>query len=119
MFFSKAKSRSTKINKKQIKKILNNLLLGAVRRPFLGCLAFFLLALILGAILFYKYNILAQRAEFEIFEKPISLKEDTYQEVLKVWQENEKRFEEADTKEYLDSFKKPTILPEEGGELTE
>lgn len=90
-----------------------------VHHLFLGCLAFFLLALIFGAILFYKYNILAQRAELEILANPILLKEDTYQEVLKVWQEYERKFEEADTKVYSDPFKKPTILPEERGELTE
>jgi len=127
MSFPKLKSRSIKINRKQLKKILNNLLLITVHHLFLGCLTFFLFALILGAILFYKYNILAQRTEREILGKPVLLKEDTYQEVLKVWQEQERRFEEADTKEYLDPFKKPVvvleeekliIIPEEGG-LTE
>jgi len=62
-------------------------------------------AFIFGGFIFYKYNILAQKAEPEITEKPLQFKEKTYQDVLKIWQEKEKRFNEADLKEYPDPFR--------------
>lgn len=68
---------------------------------FLGLL---LLALILGGIIFYQYNILVKKAEVQIFEEPLQFREKTYQSILEIWREKEKKFNEADLKEYLDPF---------------
>jgi len=74
-------------------------------RAFLTFLGLLLIALIFGGLVFYKYSILVEKAEPEISEIPLKFKEKTYQDVLKIWQEKEKRFEEADLKEYPNPFR--------------
>ncbi len=74
-------------------------------RAFLTFLVFLFLALIFGAFTFYKYGILIGREKPEALEKPLQFQEKTYQNVLKIWQEKEKRFNEADSKTYPDLFK--------------
>lgn len=73
-------------------------------RAFIFFLILLFLALIFGGLVFYKYSILAQKAEPEIFEKPLKFKEETYQEVLKTWKERQKIFEETELKTYPDPF---------------
>lgn len=97
----------------QIKKILEKLFLVIAEHAFLASLLLFFLALIFGGFLFYKYDILAQKAGPEIFKEPFLFKEKTYQEVLRVWRENEKKFEEADSKKYPNPFEKPIPTEEE------
>lgn len=87
-----------------------------VKRLFLSCLLFFLFSLALGGILFYKYVFLAQKVKPEVFQRESLLKEDIYKEVLKIWQEHERKFNEADSKEYPDPFIKQVVLPEESPE---
>lgn len=74
-------------------------------QAFLTFLALLFLALIFGGFLFYKYSILAEKAEPEIPEKPLEFQEKTYQEVLKIWQDRQKKFEETEFKIYPDPFK--------------
>lgn len=83
---------------------------------FLTCLFLFLLSLILGGFLFYKYSILVKRKEPEFPSETLLLKEETHQEVLKIWQEHENKFQEADFKEYPDLFRETVLAPEEGEE---
>lgn len=73
-------------------------------------LILFLLSLVLGGILFYKYVIFVQKKEFEVPQKESLIKENIYKEILKNWQEQEKRFDEADFKEYPNPFKRQTQL---------
>jgi len=75
-------------------------------RAFLFFLILFFLDLIFSGLVFYKYSFLVQRKETEIsqFEQPVQFKEKTYQDVLKIWQEREKRFNEADAKQYPNPF---------------
>jgi len=100
-----------RINK--VKKPLSQLPLIITTHAFWACLILFILSLAIGANLFYKYNILAQRAEPEGLEQAVLFKEKTYQQVLKIWQEREKRFQEADFKEYPDPFLESVPFPEE------
>ncbi len=102
-----------KIDFKQIKKVLAKLPWIIAEHAFLACLFLFVLALIFGGLTFYKYNILAQKAEFETLDQSLLLKEKIYQEILVVWQEQEKRFNEADSKEYPNPFEESVPLPEE------
>lgn len=99
-----------KINK--TRKFLGKLPLIITTHAFWACLILFILSLILGANLFYKYNILAQRAEPESLEQTVLFKEKTYQKVLEIWQEREKRFQQADFKEYPDLFLEVAPFPE-------
>jgi hypothetical protein len=71
---------------------------------FLVFLVLVLVALILGAAMFYKYNILVKKAEPEIKETPLQFKKNIYQNILEEWEGREERFKEADIKEHLDPF---------------
>jgi hypothetical protein len=94
-----------KVQLKKIKSFLKKLprILGEeVFLTFLGLLIF---SLVLGALTFYKYNLLAKKIEPQITERPLKFKEKTYEDVLKIWQEREERFKEADLKEYPNPFR--------------
>jgi len=70
-------------------------------------LTFFILlffALVVGCFVFYKYNSLVEKREREVSETPLKFQEKTYQDILKIWQEKEEKFEEADSKTYPDPF---------------
>jgi len=93
-----------KIKTTKIKKFLKKLPRILGKHAFLTFLVLLFFGLIFGTSLFYKYNTLAQKIVPEITEKPLKFREKTYQEVLKVWEENEKKFEETDLKQYPDPF---------------
>lgn len=99
-----------KINK--LKKSLSKIPLIIVIHAFWACLILFILSLAIGAYLFYKYNILVQRAEPESLEQTVLFKRRIYQQVSKILQEREKRFQEADFKEYSDPFLETVSFPE-------
>lgn len=93
-----------KIKTKKAKKILGKLPWFLAEHAFLACLVLFFISLIFGALLFYKYNILAQRVKPGGLDQSFLLKENIYQEVLKVWQGEEEKFQEADFREYPNPF---------------
>src|SRR3989344_667230 len=103
------------IEKIKLNKIINFLSqtpLAIVERAFLSFLLLFLISLIAGGIIFYKYNILIKKKEIAQFENPPQFKEKIYENVLKIWQEREVAFEIAGTKKYFDIFKpKPSAIP--------
>lgn len=74
------------------------------KKSLFTLLLLFCLSLIIGSFLFFKYYILPQKKPIEIKEKPIELKEKNYLEILNIWEEREKRFEETKSKEYLNPF---------------
>ncbi len=82
------------------------------KNAFLTFLILLFLALIFGGITFYRYSIMVQRMEPEILKAPIQFKEETFQEILRVWQEREKEFKETELKEYPDLFRAPILFPE-------
>lgn len=90
-------------NKISVKKIANFIEILA-QRAFLVFLIFFLLSLIIGGVLFLKYYILVQEKTLEIIEKPVEFNLTIYNEVLKIWQEREDKFQKANFKEYFDPF---------------
>ena len=90
---------------------LNKVPLIVATYAFWACLILFVLSLAIGANLFYKYNILAQRTEPESLEQAVFFKEKTYQQVLEIWREREERFQETDFKEYSDPFSESVPFP--------
>ena len=94
-----------KLKTKKIKDFFKKLLRALGEKVFLTFLGLLLISLILGGIVFYKYSILIKKTKPKIIEKPLQFKEKTYQEVLKIWQEKEKRFEDTDFKIYPDPFR--------------
>lgn len=96
------------IYKFQLKKLKNNF--GKIPRAlaewaFLAFLISVFIALIFGLFLFYKYSVLAQKAEPEVEVKPVQFKEVLYQKILAEWQARTERFEAAELKEYPDPFR--------------
>lgn len=71
---------------------------------FLTSLMLLVIAMVLGGLAFYKYSILVEQRESELLEKPFYFNEKGFQEVQKIWQERQTRFERADSKEYLNPF---------------
>ena len=107
---------------KKIKEFLEKVSIFLAQHTFLTCLFLFFLSLIFGGFLFYKYIILTQKIEPESFGQ-LQLEEKIYQDILAIWQEEERKFIEADLKEYPNLFRKPVVKPEEENfieeELTE
>jgi predicted DNA-binding transcriptional regulator len=90
---------------KEIKQFLKKLPRTLGERSFKTFLGLLLITLIFSGFIFYKYSFLAEKGKLEALEKPLKFNEKIYQEVLKVWQEKEKKFEEANFKEYPDPFR--------------
>ena len=93
-----------KIKVKRIKEFLKRLFLTLGEKAFLTFLGLLLIALIFGAIIHYQYSALTKRVEVQIVGEPLQFQEKAYQNVLKIWQEREKKFEEADLEEHPDPF---------------
>ncbi len=106
-----------KIKFEKIKKICAKFPWFVAEHAFLTCLFLFLLTLVLGCFLVYKYIILVRQTEPEEINQSFLLKEDAYNEVLKVWKKEEQKFKEADFEEFLNPFAKPPSESQE--KLTE
>jgi len=98
-----------KFKTEKIKQFFKKLPRTLGERSFLTFLGFLLIALILGGLIFYKYSFLVEKEPptkiGEGVEKPLKFNEKNYQEVLEIWQEKEKRFEEVNLKEYPNLFR--------------
>jgi len=71
---------------------------------FLASLALILLAVVLGGLILFKYSFLAEREEVEVLEKPLFFNEAAMRDIKNIWQERQKRFEEAGTRKYPELF---------------
>ena len=97
-----------KIKKKQFKKIKNFLkylprIIGG--HAFLTSLMLFFIAAILGGLVFYKYSILVEQRKSEFSENLLYFDEKSFEAVLKIWQDREIKFQEADSRRYSNPFK--------------
>jgi len=93
-----------KINKKKIKKFFKKLPLKIAEHAFSASIFLSLLAIVFAGLLLYKYTNLAKKAEAEQQDQSFILKKNIYQEVLVIWQENEQKFQQADSKQYPNPF---------------
>ncbi len=96
-----------KINIGKIKIFLKKLPRMLGEHAFIFFLTIILLELILGGLLFYKYNILAEKVRPKVVEKPLQFEEKVYKQVLNEWAERHKRLGATETKKYFDFFSKP------------
>jgi len=121
-----------KLKIKETRQFLKKLPRTLGEKSFLTFLGLLLIALIFSGFIFYKYSFLAEKGKLEVLEKPLEFNEKVHQEVLKIWQEKEKKFEEANFKKYPDPFQgikiessESTLTPEveeekpEGGLIPE
>ena len=102
-----------KINK--IESFFKNLPRVLAEHAFLGFLVLLIIIFIVSFFIFYKYSILAQKAEPQIAEKTLRFEENNYQEILKIWQDRDKNFKEAGSNNFQNPFQeiksKPSATP--------
>ncbi|NCO80161.1 hypothetical protein GW869_00010 [bacterium] len=94
-----------KLKSKTIKESFKKLLRTLGERSLLTFFTLLIITLIIGSLVFYKYSFLAEKKEPEVSGAPLTFQEKNYEAVLKIWQEKEKRFNEADLKEYPNPFR--------------
>ncbi len=93
------------LKKIELKKIkIKDLAKNAAQRPLVTFFILFFISLFLGGLIFYKENILAKKKIREGEIKPIEFDEKKHNEILKIWEEKERKFQEADFKKYPDPF---------------
>jgi len=93
-----------KVKTKKIKHFFKKIPKKLAVYAFLTFLGTLLIFLILSAFIFYQNVTLAQKKEIEVSESPLGFDETTYQQVLDVWEQREKRFNELNFEEYLNIF---------------
>lgn len=72
---------------------------------FLVSLGLISLSLIIAGSIFYQYSFLVLQKEPGNPEKPLYFQEKVFQDILKIWDDRQRRFEETDFKEYPDLFR--------------
>lgn len=92
------------IELKQIKAFIKKLPKKLAEKAFLTFLGLFVLSLIFGGYIFYKYSINPQVESIENGKIGLKFKSETYQKILQVWQNNEEEFEKTDIKQYFNLF---------------
>jgi hypothetical protein len=98
-------SKLRTINFKKIRLFFGKLPKILGENAFWTFLGLFIIALLIGGIIFYRYNILPKKVEVPSPEGILKFQEEDYQQVLQVWQAKELNFQEADLKEYPNPFK--------------
>ncbi len=73
-------------------------------RSFLTSLILILLVLVLGGILYYRYDYLASKNEPKPDEVSLKLQKETYLSVLAEWQDRQAKFDAAGFKNWPDPF---------------
>lgn len=91
----------------KIKNILGNL--GKIpvflaENLFFSFLMIIFLAVFLANLFFYKYYILNQEIKQEIEQGQHIVNEKSYNDLLKIWEEQDKKFQNSESKNYLDIF---------------
>lgn len=96
---------------KQLKESLKKIFWKIGENPLPAFCILIIVALIFGGLVFYQYSFLAEKKEPQIVERPLQFKEPLFQKILEEWQVRQKKFEEAEFKEYRDLFRVPIIVP--------
>ena len=97
-----------KITSKNIKKFLKKLPWFLGEHAFLTILTLIFLAVIISGSVFYKYVILAEKADPLIVEKAIRFDSGQHREILDEWDRRRQAFKAVGDKEYFDLFNIPT-----------
>jgi hypothetical protein len=92
------------IKVKKIKEWFAKLPLALAERSFLVSLILILLALALGGIFFYKYDVLANKNTPQPEAISLKFENGSYQRILAEWQTRQEKFEAADFRNYPDPF---------------
>jgi hypothetical protein len=95
------------INKDKIKGFLFKVSWIAARHAFFACLVLFFIAFFFGVLLFNKCNSIIKTEEFGDVQGAFSLKRTVYERELGNLRAEQKRYEEANFKEYSNPFLRP------------
>lgn len=98
MKIPKFRTRGTKKSFAKLPKYL-------AERGFLFFFVLFLVALIIGGLIFYKYVILIEGETPPVEDRTFEFKEANYRTTLKFWEEKSKEFEASNAKQYPDPFR--------------
>ena len=100
-----------RFNIKKIKTFFEKLLFLMAENIFSSCLVLILLTLVIGTAIFYKAVFPLNSANFESSEL-LRLEKEKYNNILKIWEEEDKKMSGADSKKYKDVFAVPSFSPE-------
>lgn len=92
-------------NIKKIKTKLGKFSTVLAERDFLTFFGLFIISLLFGSLLFYKYVFLVERTEPKKTGTAIQLENKKYEKVLKIREDKEKEFQGADSKQYPNLFR--------------
>lgn len=90
---------------KEIKAFLKKVPKSLAENSFLTIMSLFLISLVLGGLIFYKYVVLTEKKEIKSNGESIQFEKETYENILNIWQTREDNFKKADAKKYYDPFK--------------
>lgn len=107
------KKEEKKKSGKSFMETVGRIIVNLARHPLLYSFFLFIISLAIGGVFFYKYLFLAENIKPLKASVAISLEEGAYQKILQTWQEQEKVFNEADTKTYIDPFRSQSFENEE------
>lgn len=93
-----------KMNIKKKRFFLSNLPWFAARRAFFACLIIFFISLLIGVIILCKNYFNIEAKKNDMVEQKGYFDEKAHEQLLKFWQENEKKFNEANSDLYPDPF---------------
>ncbi|MCP6719164.1 MAG: hypothetical protein KJI71_02940 [Patescibacteria group bacterium] len=89
---------------KDIKGFLKKLPLILAEKTFFAFLGLFVLSLIFGGIIYYRYTSLTRKIEPGTIEEQFKFKSETYDLILETWKEREEKFRKTDQRIYPDLF---------------
>ena len=92
----------SKIQTGKLKESLKRLFWVLAEKAFLTYLVLLFLSLIFGAVVYYQYSSVIEKAEIEIIKEPLQFQQKTYQNILKIWQERRSKFQKAGSEEFPD-----------------
>lgn len=92
-------------NIKKLKDKLGKLPRVLAVRDFLTFFGLFIISLLFGSLLFYRYIFLVERTEPKRTGTAIQLEDKKYEKVLKIREDKEKKFQEASSRQYPNLFK--------------
>ena len=88
----------------ELKTIVKKLPKKLAEKAFLSFLGLFILSVIFGILIFYRYGIEPEETIPETSKVGLQFKSDLYQQVLEIWQNTEEQFKKTDTKQYPNLF---------------
>ncbi|MCP6718440.1 MAG: hypothetical protein KJI70_02790 [Patescibacteria group bacterium] len=88
----------------ELKAIIKKLPKKLAEKAFLSFLGLFILSMIFGMLIFYRYRVEPEETIPETSKVGLQFKSDLYQQVLEIWQNTEQKFEKTDTKQYPNLF---------------